>query len=221
VGVLICDTLGDTRQCCVVRTNEEGSMLLAGSTNEVHDGNFMLMKADTFLNTSSSGSLQPENVHFGEPFLLRHISSGRFLCNGVANIENRTVSSAPAELRVEHQRLTLLPPSLNKRSGSWPLDHLLAPCTFRFIPCANYGRTVILTGDNMWLTTEGGHIIRAGIEQKKKSFEVASTNGNLFEIAEGEEDGEEEGEGAVAQGLLRSSSMLQSIDPLAPKPFDP
>jgi len=200
-GLLVADALGARRQCTVVPTDSLGRQVKCDTPEGAVDAAaFMLVPLEDSSTaeyapsnaawvgaaaasasngaTASSGgnsshSERGRGLLFGQPLLLQHVSSGRFLCNGEPNEMLRTVvDSAPAELARENGRLALLPPSLvthgsssnssnssqsngGGSSGSStgyrqhrgrPRENLIASCTFRFLPSVNHGRAEVFTG---------------------------------------------------------------------------
>jgi len=195
-GLLVGDALGTRRQCTVVPTDSLGQHVKCDTPEGAVDaaafrlvpleelsdsnrtpGNIAWIGAATATASSSDGSSDSSSYSergrgllFGQPLLLQHVSSGRFLCTGEPNEALGTIAeSAPAELARENGRLALLPPSLvthgsssnsshssgsTSSSGSFgrrqphgrPRESIVASCTFRFLPSANHGRAEVFTG---------------------------------------------------------------------------
>jgi hypothetical protein len=192
-GLLVGDALGTRRQCTVVPTDSLGQHVKCDTPEGAVDAAaFRLVPLGESSDTnstlgsiawmdvapatarssdgSSGGSSRSERgrgLLFGQPLLLQHVSSGRFLCTGEPNESLGTIAeSAPAELARENGRLALLPPSFvthgsssvsTHSSGSIssisrrqphgrPRECIVASCTFRFLPSINHGRAEVFTG---------------------------------------------------------------------------
>jgi hypothetical protein len=188
-GLLVGDALGARRQCTVVRTDPCGRKVACDTPEGAVDAAaFVLVPlgddqgsgkvpggaawvgaaaGGTRSSTGSSSGARGRALVFGQPVLLQHVLSGRYLSAGEPDEARSTVlSDAPAELARENGRLALLPLSLatsgssagsssssssssrggGGRLGGHPREHVLASCTFRFLPSTNHGRAQVFTG---------------------------------------------------------------------------
>ena len=174
MGLLACDPIDGARQVGLFRTTSDGTKVLKNSSieSQAELGTFVIVAASAealrSLSTKAADSAgTPDSLLFGQPVLLRHVVSGRYLCSGWADEERRSVEPIPANISRENERLTLLPASLlhgSARGGcDVPEEAFVPACTFRFLPTFDHGRSEIYTDDPIWVVTDKKRLIRAGM----------------------------------------------------------
>lgn len=170
MGVVVCDGLNDNRQVSIIRTKKDGSSTENESSESASElGAFTLVNASR--SSNSSAAQDASRLQFGQPVLLRHVVSGRYLCTGLIDEAKRTITSVPAEIARENEKMSLLPSSFIRDQG-FPEDAFVSACTFRFLPTRNHGRAAVFTGDPLFLASASKRLVRAGLQPLSETTEA-------------------------------------------------